>query len=71
MSRGSLSDAVRAAGYAMAMSDELLGFPELKVMTKIKELAPREPEAKPAAAAAPNDGSKGVRTFFTSWTAWA
>ena len=35
MSRGSLSDAVRAAGYAMAMSDELLGQPEPKPVPNV------------------------------------
>lgn len=40
MSRGSLSDAVRAAGYAMAMSDELLGQPEPKPMPRATENPP-------------------------------
>jgi len=71
MSRGSLSDAVRAAGYALAMSDELLGQPEPKPMPRAPEPAPTPPSARVATAATREDSSGSVRTFFTSWTAWA
>lgn len=71
MSRGSLSDAVRAAGYAMAMSDELLGLPEPKPVAKAPDTSVPRPQASLASAPSRDDGSRPVRTFFTSWAAWA
>lgn len=67
MSRGTLNDAVRAAGYAMAMSDELLGQPEPKPTVA----PPKTPTTSVASAPSRDDNPGTVRTFFTSWAAWA
>lgn len=71
MSRGSLSDAVRAAGYAMAMSDELLGTAELKPVPRLPEPPSAKPQASLSATPARDEPPRSVRTFFSSWAAWA
>lgn len=71
MSCGSLSDAVRAAGYAMAMSDELLGQPEPKPVPRAPENPPSTSTTSVATAPSRDESAGSVRTFFTSWAAWA
>ncbi len=72
MSRGSLNDAVRAAGYAMATSEELLDIPQRTVVRP-------QPEARDVVRPAPQAADRQtvlteprtLRTFFGTWAVWA
>lgn len=72
MSRGSLNDAVRAAGYAMATSEELLDIPQRTVVRP-------QPEARDLARPVPQtvdrkpvlSEPRTLRTFFGTWAVWA
>ena len=74
MSRGSLNDAVRAAGYAMATSEELLGLPSQPMIVGQPEARDRgltrqklQTAKRPAQPAEP----RTLRAFFGSWAVWA
>ena len=74
MSRGSLNDAVRAAGYAMATSEEMLGIPsQTTLIAKAAESdrdRSRETPQTVVATQKPAE-SRSLRTFFGSFAVWA
>ncbi len=72
MSRGSLNDAVRAAGYAMATSEDLLGVPEPSVARpqhEVRDLPRKLPQ--PTDRKPDLSEPRTLRTFFGSWAVWA
>lgn len=74
MSRGSLSDAVRAAGYALATSEELLGISSQTTVVRQPEARNRgEVEKAPQAidAKAKLTDIRTLRSFFGSFAVWA
>lgn len=74
MSRGSLNDAVRAAGYAMATSEELLDFGNPTVIMRRPDGRDRQaPKEAPQPAQPPFNATepRSFRTFFGSLAVWA
>jgi hypothetical protein len=74
MSKGSLNDAVRAAGYAMATSEELLGLPTQVVIVGHPDARVREQTQRARQAAERSTQTaepRSLRTFFGSWAVWA
>jgi hypothetical protein len=55
----------------MAMSDELLGTAELKPVPRLPEPPSAKPQASLSATPARDEPPRSVRTFFSSWAAWA
>lgn len=70
MSRGSLSDAVRAAGYAMATSEELLSVDNPTVVVRRPE-PQRQPVAQVTEPPSKPAEPRTFRTFFGSLAVWA
>ncbi|MEZ5922949.1 MAG: hypothetical protein R3D57_01040 [Hyphomicrobiaceae bacterium] len=74
MSKGSLSDAVRAAGYAMATSEELLDLSRQATesrKTKGHQAVTVDTQVASETRTTKADQPSPFKAFFSSWVAWA